>query len=150
MFISAHLLSGIVIGEITGSPLAAVVGALFVDLDHLIPYVRFGVLRNWRTFWVTVTQTEDPYGCQRNYFHSVWLFGLVAIVGVAPGGVTSLAFVLGYGSHLVLDALDSAEWWPFYPFRTVTVRGPIGYLSRGELIVTVFLVAVVALLWLRG
>ncbi|MBI5734046.1 MAG: metal-dependent hydrolase [Candidatus Kerfeldbacteria bacterium] len=150
MFISAHILSGLAIGEMANSLPAALVGALFPDLDHLVPYFRFGVFRSWGMFWRTVRSHDDPYGCQRNYFHSIWLFGLVTAVCIALGGVASLAFVLGYGSHLVLDALDSAEWWPFYPLRTVTVRGPIGYLSRGELLVTIFLAAVVALLWLRG
>ena len=44
MFFFAHLFAGLIIGKLFGSYLIALTGALIIDLDHLIPYVKYKIL----------------------------------------------------------------------------------------------------------
>lgn len=54
----------------------------------------------------------------RTWTHTVWAWFVAAAAGFALGGRTGLAAVaLGYGSHLVLDALTPAGIWPFWPWK---------------------------------
>jgi membrane-bound metal-dependent hydrolase YbcI (DUF457 family) len=57
-------------------------------------------------------------------------------------GVT---FALGYFSHILLDALDSADFWPLWPLTKINIRGPVPYFSIEELVLTIgLLVAYIA------
>mgnify|MGYP001559157947 FL=1 len=70
MFLFAHLFAGLIIGKIYGNYLIAIVGALIIDLDHLIPYIKNKIIFNPKKLWKTITNSKDPYGNQRNYLHS--------------------------------------------------------------------------------
>ena len=118
----------------------ALAGAVIWDVDHLIPYYHRGILKSPKKFWRAITTEADPYHGQRGWLHNV--FAWLLITGVSLLLVPfqfGVAFSLGYLSHLILDALDSADFWPFYPVQKINVRGPIQYFSRGEILLMVFL-----------
>lgn len=142
MIIITHALTGLIIGALTKNYLFALIGSLFVDLDHLIPYIKNGILFNLPKLWKTITSPEDPYGNQRNILHSI--FGFIVISGafILINKGNGLAFSIGYFSHLILDALDGSIFYPFYPIKKFELKGPITYFSIVEIIIILILLVV--------
>ena len=138
MFFLAHLALGLIIGKISGHYWIALIGSLAIDIDHIIPYVRHGVIFNWKKFWKTVTSADDPYGNQRNYLHSLFTWFILSAIAFLINSSVETVFSIAYLSHLVLDALDNSDFYPLYPLR-FNVRGPIVYFSRAEWIITLLL-----------
>lgn len=62
MFFPAHLVTGLIIGKLTGQYVPSVLAAVLIDVDHLFVYLRNGVFKNLRAFVHTVTSSDDPYG----------------------------------------------------------------------------------------
>jgi len=139
MFFTAHLAAGLIIGKLTDNYTASLVAAMGPDLDHAISYIRSGVLFRPREFLRTVATTEDPVGDQRNFLHNIGSF--VAVTAAAFLFEIQLGWTVGlsYLSHLVLDVLDKADFYPFYPSMRFKLQGPIKYFSREETLVTVLL-----------
>jgi len=132
MFITAHLAVGLLVGKLTGNYTLALLGSLFPDLDHLPTYFTNKVFQR-KQFWKTVLAPDDPYGNQRNVFHNVFVFSGVALVTLFFPFMMPL--ILGWGSHLLFDALDKSPYRAFSPLP-FQVRGPIPYLSKSEFIFT--------------
>lgn len=146
MTVGTHIITGLIIGKVTGSYSAALVGALVVDVDHLIPYIKHKVLFNIKKLWKTITNPNDPYGDQRNYLHSLFTFIPISVVTYFLVDINiAITFSLGYLSHLILDALDGSDFYPFYPIKS-KIKGPIEYLSKAEFILFIILLAVFLLL----
>ena len=141
MFIGAHIAAGLIIGKITHNYSLALTGALLIDVDHLIPYVKHKVIFSPKKFWKTVTNPSDPYGNQRNYLHSVFTWMLVSAMVFLIDYNVGLVLSLAYLSHLVLDLLDGSDFYPFYPFKFRFI-GPVKYLSKYELLFTLVLFAI--------
>lgn len=139
MFFTAHLAAGLIIGKITDNYTASLIAAMGPDLDHAISYIRSGVLFRPKEFLRTITTTEDPAGDQRNFLHNVGSLAAVTIssffIDIQLGWTVGAAYL----SHLVLDILDSADFYPFYPSQRIKWRGPITYFSRTETTITVLL-----------
>ncbi len=135
MFIIAHFIAGLIIGKLTNNYTAAIAGALLMDIDHLIPFFKHKVLFDIKKFWKTVTDPKDHLGDQRNYLHTVFVWGPVVLVSLALNNTVLLIFSLGWLSHIVLDMLDGSDFHPFYPIK-YNLKGPIGYFSKNELIFT--------------
>ena len=138
MFILAHLAAGLLVGGLMRDYVAALLGALVLDLDHLISYVRHGLLRRPGRLWATVTQQRDPYGDQRNLLHNVAVWAMLCVIILVIDLRFGAVFAVASFSHLLLDILDGADFYPFYPLR-LNIRGPVGYLSKAELLVTAIL-----------
>lgn len=145
MFITAHVLAGLIIGKLTGNYGLAIASAVLIDVDHLIPYAKHRVLLSPKKLWGVVTDPEDPYKNQRNYLHSFITWGLVSAIALLIDPRIGLIFMLGYLSHLILDLLDGSDFTPFYPFGS-SVKGPIGYLSVHEFVFTIALLMVYVVL----
>ena len=141
MFIGAHIVAGLIVGKITHNYPLALASALFVDVDHLIPYVKHNVIFNYNKFWKVITDPSDPYGNQRNYLHSFFTWAFLSIICFLIDFRIGLVVSLGYISHLFLDLLDGSDFYPFFPFRYNFI-GPVKYLSRHELIVAVVLLII--------
>lgn len=139
MFFFAHLAAGLLLGKLTGSYTWALMGAFFPDVDHLFSYVRHGLLWRPKRLWKALIREADPWGDQRNFLHTVFLWVLISGAFLLIDFRIGLVFSLGYLSHLALDALDSADYYPFYPSKQITIRGPIGYFSWKELVFTILL-----------
>lgn len=148
MFLGAHIAVGLIIGKVTGNYPAAFIGALFIDSDHLIPYIKHGVVRSFEKFWKFITNPADPLGEQRNILHNVGVWVLPSIVLLIFYPRFGIPFSLAYGSHLILDALDGSDYYPFYPLKVINLKGPIEYLSKAELIFTTFLFLIFIFLWI--
>lgn len=138
MFFLAHLAIGLIIGKLTQNYSVALASALLIDIDHLIPYIKHKVIFNSKKFWKTVTNSHDSYGNQRNYLHSIFAFISINLGIFLFDYRIGIVFSLGYLSHLLLDALDSSDFHPFYPIKW-NVRGPIKYLSKTEFAFTLIL-----------
>src|SRR3972149_1792613 len=75
MFLLAHLALGLIIGKLTQNYPIALIGALFVDVDHLLPFIRHKILFSWKKFWKTITNPKSyPNLDKRNYLHSIFAF----------------------------------------------------------------------------
>jgi membrane-bound metal-dependent hydrolase YbcI (DUF457 family) len=140
--IGAHLAAGLLIGKLTGNYVPAVIGALFLDLDHIIPYIKHGAFSSVKKFFKTTTMTDAGAWDDRNYFHSLFSFFAISAAVYFINFEIGITFSLGYLSHLVLDSIDSCGIHLFYPIKAVRLHGPIGYFSKAELWVTFALFAV--------
>lgn len=145
MTIPTHLVAGLMVGKLTGDYSFALVGALGPDVDHLVSYAKNGVLLNPKEFWKTITNTSDPYGDQRYYLHNVLVFVSISAFVYYFNSQIGIALGLAYLSHLILDALDDADYFPFFPNKKIVIKGPVGYFSKEELIF--FLVLACAFFW---
>lgn len=89
-----------------------------------------------------LTSPEDPYGTQRNYFHSfiplVIIMAIFYLVGLKEG----IIFSFGYLSHLILDMIDGSDFYPLFPITRYNFKGPIGYFSKREIGFTILLFTV--------
>ena len=138
MFFLAHLAAGLIIGKLIQNYPVALAGALLIDIDHLVPYIKYKIIFDLKKLWKIITNPDDPYGNQRNYLHSIFAFILINLGIFLFDYRIGIAFSLGYLSHLFLDALDSSDFYPLYPIK-LNVRGPIKYFSKTEFILTLAL-----------
>ncbi len=127
-----HLVTGLLIGRITGNYAAALSGSLVVDLDHFVSYYRHSLISKPRKLLKVMMDEKDQWGDQRNFMHGIfsWIVGsgLLMLINFQFGFVFSIA----YFSHILLDAIDGADFWPYFPFQKLNLKGPIGYGSRRE------------------
>lgn len=139
MFFTAHLAAGLIIGKLTDNYTASLIAAMAPDADHAISYIRSGVLFRPKEFLNTISTTEDPAGDQRNFLHNIGSF--VAITTAAFVMEIQLGWTIGiaYLSHLILDILDKADFYPLYPSMRFKLRGPIKYFSHEETLATILL-----------
>jgi len=56
-------------------------------------------------------------------------------------GSLAPTIVLSYASHLLLDLLDSADYWPLYPFKFLNYRGPVRFFSKQEVFLAILFLA---------
>ena len=138
MFLGAHLAAGLIIGKVTNNYPLAISSALLIDIDHLIPYIKHRIILKPKKLWKTVTSENDPYGNQRNYLRSFFTWIIVSSIICFIDFHIGLIVSLGYLSNLLLDMLDSSEFYPFYPLK-YKVSGPIKYLSKNEFFFTAIL-----------
>jgi hypothetical protein len=145
MFIHAHFAAGLLVGKLTGSYPAALAGSLLIDIDHLIPYYKYKLLTNLKKFWAASTVLNKKIMYTRNYLHSVYSFVLFSTLFYIFDPALGLAFGMGYAGHLILDALDNAKYYPFYPSHW-QFKGLIPYYSFYEWIIAAFLLGIFFLL----
>lgn len=148
MTLATHLLASLIIGKITGNFPAAFAGSLVMDLDHAISYFRHGILFKPRQLFKAIHDEADPWGDQRNFLHSIFSWAAISILFLMINFNFGLVFSMAYFFHLVFDALDNADFYPFFPFRKFVIKGFVKYFSKRELIFGIFLTAVLAALFL--
>jgi membrane-bound metal-dependent hydrolase YbcI (DUF457 family) len=145
MFFFTHLAAGLIIGELTGNYWAALIGALVIDLDHLLPFFRKGILLKPKELWKAITSPEDHIGKQRNIMHSILTWLILSAIAFLIDTHAGIAFSLGYKSHLLLDAMDNYGLPIFFP-HNFKISGPIKYLSTYEYVLaTVLFIVFLAL-----
>jgi membrane-bound metal-dependent hydrolase YbcI (DUF457 family) len=139
MYSTAHLAAGLIIGKLTGDYPTAIISAVAVDLDHLVPYVQKNIIFDIKKIWHSAKSTHDS---ARSYLHSFIAFfiltGLIAWFNLKVG----LVFGLGYLSHFLLDAIDDDDFYPLFPWKKFNTRGFIGYYSKAEFVFTIILFGV--------
>jgi membrane-bound metal-dependent hydrolase YbcI (DUF457 family) len=148
MTLPTHVLAGLIIGKITGDFPTALAGSLVMDLDHTISYFRHGILFKPRQLFKAIHDEADPWGDQRNFLHSIFSWVVISILLVTINFNFGLVFSIAYFFHLVLDALDSADFYPFFPFRKFVIKGFVKYFSKQEIIFDVCLVLVLITLFI--
>ena len=142
MTIPTHILLGAIIGKVTGNYTLVIGASVVPDLDHLSSYLKSGVIKNPKTFWKTITDRDDPYGDQRGILHNLIFFTIGSIIIYFLLPKFSLVLILGWLGHIVLDALDKSDYWPFYPSKKLNIRGVIQYASVQELVFFLVLLCV--------
>jgi membrane-bound metal-dependent hydrolase YbcI (DUF457 family) len=139
MYSTAHLAAGLIIGKLTGDYPTAIIGAVAIDLDHLIPHIKNKIIFNIKEILRVSRNTHES---SRSYLHSFIAFfaltGLVMAFNLRVG----LVFGLGYLSHFLLDAIDDDDFYPLFPWKKFNTRGFIGYYSRSEFVFTLILLGV--------
>ena len=134
MTIPTHILLGAIIGKATGNYSLAIGASVIPDLDHLSSYIKSGVIRKPKVFWNTITSADDPHGDQRGILHNLFFFLILSALFFYFLPKIALVLVLGWLGHIVLDALDKSDYWPFYPNKRINIRGFIKYASIQELV----------------
>lgn len=142
MLLSTHLAAGLIISKLTGNYNASLLGSVIMDLDHLIAYYRTGILLKFNKVFIAITGRADIGLPQRNFFHNVLFCLLIAAAVSVMNFSVGLTFGAAYVCHLILDALDSENYYPFYPGLKINLRGPIKYFSRQEFIITFILLLI--------
>ena len=148
MTLPTHVLAGLIIGKITGDFPTALAGSLAMDLDHTISYFRHGILFKPRQLWKAIHDEADPWGDQRNFLHSIFSWIVISIVLLTINFNFGLVFSIAYFFHLVFDALDSADYYPFFPFREFVIKGFVKYFSKQEIIFDICLILVLITLFI--
>ncbi|MEK7652270.1 MAG: metal-dependent hydrolase [Patescibacteria group bacterium] len=131
MTTATHVALGLIIGKVTNNYGLALAFSVGPDIDHLISYAKHGVLLNPRRFLKVTTDAEDPWGDQKSFLHNVFVWFGISLVAIAINQRVGLIISIAYLGHLVLDALDSSLFFPFYP-RKFCIKGPIVYNSAHE------------------
>ncbi len=142
MTLSTHIIAGLIVGKVTGNYSLAIASSVLVDIDHLQSYIKSRVILKPKLFWKTITDQSDPYGNQRGYLHNLLIFIFISAVLYIIFKNSVIPLILGWGGHLLLDALDGSDYWPFYPYKKINLKGPIMYASRYEIIFSIFLLSV--------
>ena len=142
MTFPTHLMAGLVLGKITGNYPLSVGVAVGIDVDHIFSYAKNGVLLKPKKFLDTVFNKEDPYGDQRFILHNVLIFILFSVMVSIFNPTVGIVFSLAYLSHIILDALDGSDYFPFFPNKKINIRGPVKYFSRQEFIILASLIMV--------
>jgi membrane-bound metal-dependent hydrolase YbcI (DUF457 family) len=142
MTLPTHILLGGVIAKLTGNPVLAISVSVLIDIDHVISYVKSGVIFSPKKFWKTVTDKNDPYGDQRGYLHNVFIAVVICALFWVLIPSVGLTFALAYLGHLTLDALDKSDYWPLYPSKKINIKGFVGYYSKKELFVILLLLLI--------
>lgn len=139
MYSTAHLAAGLIIGKLTGDYPTAIISAVAIDLDHLIPYAQKNILFSLKKILHSAKSTHDS---ARSYLHSFIIFPLLTGLVMLFNFKVGLVFGLGYLSHFLLDAIDDDDFYPLFPWKKFNTKGFIGYYSRAELIFTIILFGV--------
>jgi membrane-bound metal-dependent hydrolase YbcI (DUF457 family) len=142
MTFPTHLMAGLVIGKLTGNYSLSIAGSLFLDIDHAFSYAKNGILLKPKQLWKAVTDREDPYGDQRYFLHNFFVFLIITTIVLLLDLRIGLIFGIAYLGHLILDALDNSDYFPFFPNKKFNVRGPIRYFSIEESLVFFLLVII--------
>lgn len=146
MTLPTHAVAGALIGCITGQPLVGILVACLPDIDHLYSYIKHGYLKNWPIFYKNAFGKEDIQGDQRNILHNIIIaFGLSLIVFFLFHSIF-LTFLLSYASHLLLDAIDTSDYFPLYPYKIINIRGFIDFYSWQEVLLNLLLLLGIAIL----
>ena len=127
----------------------AITGSLVVDLDHIISFYRHGILFNPKKLLKEVLDEKDPWKDQRNYLHNVFVWMVISIILCSINFSFGIIFSLCYFVHLIFDALNSVNFYPFYPSKKFLVKGFIKYGTRKELIFDFFLIIILTLLFVN-
>lgn len=148
MTLPTHVLAGLIIGKLTGDFPTALAGSLAVDVDHVISYIRHGILLKPRRLLQTIFHEADPWGDQRNVLHSVFSWFVISLLFFIVHSTFGSIFSIAYMIHLVLDAVDSADFYPFFPFKKFSIKGPIPYYSKQEVVFNICLLLVFLVLFI--
>ena len=142
MIYPTHLAAGLIIGKLTGNYPVAITAAMIIDLDHGISYFRNGILFQPKKLFAALTDTRDPWGGQRHFLHNPLSWLIASSLSLIFLPAIWLPLSAGYLSHLVLDALDSSDFFPFYPHKKINLKGPIKYFSKQEFLFTAVLLLI--------
>ncbi len=144
MLFITHLLFGLLLGMVLDSMLVVVLGAIIVDFDHIIIYMKRGILLSPKKLWKSITLGYDNYSNPRTVAHSLFAWLIVTIAVSIVNVEYGILFSIGYLSHLVLDTVDNYETRLMFPLKSEVV-GPIGYNSKSEyaLMAVLFLLIIV-------
>ncbi len=100
--------------------------------------------------WIPFSMAASFFLGHRGIFHSLVIPGslwlLSAFLGKSEIGA---AIMIGYSSHLFLDALTPKGIAPFYPFSKKRISGPIKTGSFMEYLMLFLFIVIAALLWLK-
>ena len=147
MTLPTHVLAGLIIGKITGDFPTALAGSLVMDLDHTISYFRHGILFKPRKLFKVISDEADPWRDQRNFLHSIFSWVVISSVLLLINFKFGLVFSVAYFFHLLFDAIDSADFYPFFPFRKSVLKGFVKYYSKQEIILDICLVLTLIVLF---
>lgn len=128
---STHALAGILLGLLFFHPLfplaLVILGSLFPDVDKMgslfsknIPFGKY------------ISGVVESSFTHRGFFHALWIPFLLLATTYSPLATSYLPpstlyfpFVIGYVSHLFLDALTISGIRPFFPFNILRIHGAI-------------------------
>ncbi len=113
-------------------------GALFPDIDH--PKSKLGRKIKPLSFFIKI------FIGHRTLFHSLLIPLVLFIIYYILGYVYILAFLIGFISHLAIDALTKSGINFLYPFAKLKVRG---FIETGKLLEHVFLILLIGVIVVR-
>lgn len=132
----------------TGDFSAAFAGSLVIDLDHMISYFRHGILFSRAKLFKALTDEVDQWGDQRNFLHSIYSWFFISALLFLMNRTFGFVFSIAYFFHLVLDAMDSAVYYPLFPSKKFLIKGFVKYYSKQEIIFDVCLL--IFALWIKN
>lgn len=132
MTLPTHAVTGLLIGTLLGYPIIGLVTGCFPDIDHLYSYVKHGYFKNWKVFYKYAFGKDDVTGDQRNILHNVLIVSLLCLLVFFTLHKFFAVFSLAYISHIILDAVDTSDYFPFYPSKIINIKGFLDFYSYQE------------------
>lgn len=137
-----HLIAGALVGHITGDYTTALIVSVIIDIDHLPSMIYHKVFKSNERLFSSLVRVGVPHEARRGIFHNILSFFILSVIVSRIYPDISFAFALAYIVHLMLDMLDNANTYIFYPFSTFNVRGPIKFFSLRELYFAIALLCI--------
>jgi membrane-bound metal-dependent hydrolase YbcI (DUF457 family) len=144
MLFITHLITGVILGAISGNYLWVILGSMLVDIDHVYVFLRHRIYNPLHMVRLGC-DSRDVIKGQRTVAHSLLGWAIVSGAIYLFDATVGFYFGVGYLAHLLLDAFDKAELQLFYPLSW-HIRGPINYNSRSEHVLLAVLVVLILLL----
>lgn len=148
MTLPTHILAGLIIGKVTGNFPASMAGSILIDTDHLVSYIKHGILFKPKQLTKALTDEKDPWGDQRGYLHNIFAWFVISLLAILLNFGFGITLSLAYLVHLLFDALDTSDFYPLYPSKKISTKGFIKYYSRQEIIFDLCMLVVLALLFI--
>ncbi len=139
MYGITHLALGLIIGKATGDYPAAILGSLLIDVDHLWPAFKDKELFNLKKLLKRTTNSTDTSRC---FFHNIFSWIILSVGACLINFHFGWVFSLAYLGHLILDAIDSSPFFPFFPIKKFNIIGFISYCSKKEVVFSLILFSI--------
>ena len=115
--IFAHLLIGLVLGNLFGGYLWFILGSVFPDFDHVYVMIKnrfFSINRI-----INSMKFEEKFGVRYKtpLFHSILGLILFSIITYFFSNIGALYFAMAYLLHLLIDWPDIDEKYYLYPLK---------------------------------
>lgn len=127
-----HLIAGALVGQITGDYTTSLIISVIVDVDHIPSMLYHRVFRSKKRLFSSLVRVGVPHEARRGFFHNIVAFFTLSILCSKLFPSIAFPFTLSYLVHLVLDMLDNADTYIFYPFSKLNIKGPIKFFSLRE------------------
>ncbi|MFC1653596.1 metal-dependent hydrolase [Patescibacteria group bacterium] len=138
MTFNSHIVIGLILGAYTDHYSQSVLFSLLPDIDHLPSLLKHGLLKNPKKLLSTTLAENDQHQDQRGILHNLAI-SLPVLTFIYFYFPNLRIFAIAIFFHLILDMLDTAQYFPLSPNKKFSFKGFIKYNSFQEVIFSIII-----------